>query len=204
MFFRTLIIFLGLVLIFPELIDLFLTFFRSGRVLENTRYFLWDMAFGMYGDHPIFGVGPGQFQDNMYKYLPVLYGSWEESQISLLNDVAGKNNVGIAHNFFISKLSELGILGIMTAIILPTIFFYMVIKLKNKMKVNKSENYSIVVGIYGTGIGLFYRSIFEVTGLLSYGWITRDLPFWVLMVVLFKLYLIVGSKTAPKIIFPIK
>ncbi|HCY77911.1 MAG TPA: hypothetical protein DHV28_18550 [Ignavibacteriales bacterium] len=196
LFFRSLTISLGLVLIFPELMDLFLTFFRSGRVFENIRYFLWDMAFGMYGDHPIFGVGPGQFQDNMYKYLPVLYGSWEESRISLLNEVAGKNNVGIAHNFFISKLSELGVLGIITAITLPTIFFYMVIKLKNKMKINKFENYSIIVGLYGTGIGLFYRSLFEVTGLLSYGWISRDLPFWLLMVVLLKFYHTVDSKVA--------
>jgi len=204
LFFRALTIFLGLLLIFPKLIDLFLTFFRSGSVFENTRYYLWDMAFKMYLDNPIFGIGPGLFQDNMYKHLPVMLGSWDETRIRMLDELAGKNNVGIAHNFFISKLSELGVLGILTSVILPVIFFYFAINLIKKMKGTKSKNYSIVVGIYGTGIGLFYRSLFEVTGLLSYGWITRDLPFWVLMVVLLKLYLTVSAKTAPKIISPIK
>ena len=181
--FRTILLFFSLFFVFPNLIDAFLTFFRVGRVFENTRYILWEIAFSMYKDHPIFGVGPGLFRDYMYKYLPIMLGSWEERhQIRLLyNESSG---VGLAHNFFISKISDLGILGLLTSILLPTLFFSTCIKLIKRMKNEKSNAYPIIVGICGIGLGLFYRSFFEVTGLLSYGWITRDLPFWLMFSIL--------------------
>jgi O-antigen ligase len=171
-----------LILLFPNLIDLFLAFFRTGRILENTRYYLWDMGFGMFKDNPILGVGPGLFQDHMYKYLPLMFGTWEEQGIRMLNAQVGSNNVGISHNFFVSKASELGIIGLLTAIILPYIFFYKANKVIKSLKYYMTDSYPIIVAIYCIGIGLIYRSFFEVTGFISYGWISRDLPFWLVFI----------------------
>lgn len=187
---RTTLFLSGLLFFFPQVIDVFLTFFRSGRVLENTRYILWDMAFEIYKDNPIFGVGPGLFRDSMYKHLNVMLGTWEESQVRLLyNEGSG---VGLAHNFFISRITDMGLLGFLTAILLPILFTYTGIKLIKRMRYLKTDAYPIIVCVCGIGLGLFYRSFFEVTGLLSYGWITRDLPFWLMFLIL--IYYFVNTK----------
>lgn len=182
---RVIFVLFGLLLFFPSLINVFLTFFRVDRVLDNTRYVLWDMAFAMYIDHPIFGVGPGLFRDYMYKYLPVMLGTWQEGQLRWLYEVVGNGSGGgLPHNFFISKIAELGILGFMTALILPILFFYTGNKLVKRMRKENSNNFPLIVSIFCIGVGLFYRSFFEATGFLSYGWITRDLPFWLIFLIL--------------------
>jgi hypothetical protein len=51
-------------------------------------------------------------------------------------------------------------------------------------KNNRPDEYLISLSIYSIGIVLFIRAFFEVDGIFSYGFITRDLPFWICFVVL--------------------
>lgn len=180
----SIVLVLSVILLFPNLFEVFLTFFRSERVLENTRYYLWDMGIGMFKDNPIFGVGPGLFQHYMYNYMPLMFGSWEELGIRSLNATAGANHVGISHNFLIARASELGIIGLLTAFLIPVIFYNNSKNILKEMKSNFINDYPLIVAIYSIGIGLIFRSFFEVTGFLSYGWFSRDLPFWLVFIIL--------------------
>ncbi len=148
------------------------------------RYILWDIAFGIIKDNPIFGIGPGTFKYYIYKYLPVQLGSWNERLIYFVYKEAG---TGHAHNFWLYRFSELGIFGFIGAVALPFIFFYLIYKVRKHIK-NKFEYTVIVIAITGSIIGLLYRSIFESTGFLTNGWITRDLPFWIIFSIVIYIY----------------
>ena len=173
-----------ILVIFPKIVDIISTFLRFNRVFENLRYILWDIAFGIIKDNPIFGIGPGTFKYYMYKYLPVQLGSWNERSIYFVYKEAG---TGHAHNFWLYRFSELGIFGFIGAVALPVIFFYLIFKLGKYIK-NKYEYTVIIVAITGSILGLLYRSMFESTGFLTNGWITRDLPFWVIFLIVIFLF----------------
>jgi hypothetical protein len=48
--------------------------------------------------------------------------------------------------------------------------------------------YFIILGTIAVGIGLFIRGLFEAIGLIYYGYITADLPFWILFGILIFIY----------------
>lgn len=173
-----------IIAIFPKVIDVISTFFRFNRVFENLRYLLWDIAFGIIKDNPIFGIGPGTFKFYIYKYLPVQLGSWNERSIYFVYKEAG---TGHAHNFWLYRFSELGIFGFIGAVALPCIFFYLIHKIKKNIKL-RYEFTVIITAITGSILGLLYRSMFESTGFLTNGWITRDLPFWILFLIVIYFY----------------
>ncbi len=166
--------------IIPYISSIMDNFFRVDRILENTRYYLWDMAWGMIKDNPIFGVGPGMFNHYMYTYLPVAMGSWTEREIYVLQQIAASP----AHNFFLMRASEEGILGLISAIGIFFAFFRYGFDLIKKNKTGNNNYFLISVGITAIGSGLFVRSFFEATGIFTNGWITRDLPFWLLFSIL--------------------
>jgi hypothetical protein len=45
----------------------------------------------------------------------------------------------------------------------------------------ESVEYYIVLGITGVGVFMFIRGLFEPQNILSYGGISFDLPFWLLI-----------------------
>jgi len=173
-----------IIAIFPRIIDILGVFFRANRVLENTRYYMWDIAFGIIKNNPIWGSGPGMFKLYIYKYMPVMLGSWTESQIRWIYNEAG---TGESHNYLLYKFSETGIMGLISAIALPIIFFYLASKVLHEVRANRKW-YILMISIIGSGIGLIARSFFESTGLLTDGWITRDLPYWILLIIIIYLY----------------
>lgn len=169
-----------LLFLIPYLNTIVDNYFRVNRIFENTRYYLWEMAWGMIKDYPILGVGPGMFNHYMYTYLPVRMGSWTEQQIYVLQQIAAAPS----HNFFLMRASQEGIFGLVSAVGIFFIFFSYGFRLI-KISKNISENYFILsVGITGIGLGLLVRSFFEATGVFTNGWITRDLPFWLLLGIL--------------------
>jgi len=172
--------------ILPSVSGLFAIYFRIDRVFENIRYYLWSMSGRIIADNPIWGTGPGQFKNYMYNYIPVMLGSWEESQITWIYKNAG---LGESHNFFLFRTAELGFGGLISAILLPVIFIYLCYKVM-KQNFHSRKSYYLVVGIFSLGIGMLIRSFFESTGLLSHGWITRDLPFWICFAVIIHFYVI--------------
>jgi hypothetical protein len=77
----------------------------------------------------------------------------------------------------------MGIAGLFLSIILIVIFYQLIKKAYNVVNRN-SINYYLITGISAAGISLFIRGLFEWGGILSYGMITNDLPFWLLIVTL--------------------
>jgi O-antigen ligase len=172
------------ILVSPFLLEMIQLYFRAGRILENTRYLLWDMSAGIIADNPIWGTGPGQFKSQMYSHMPVMLGTWNAEQIKWVYESSG---LGESHNFYLFRTAELGILGLASAVCLPVIFTFYSLKTMKAYKGNK-KLYSLSAGIFSMGVGLFARSFLEATGLLSHGWISRDLPFWLCFAVIIYLY----------------
>jgi hypothetical protein len=46
----------------------------------------------------------------------------------------------------------------------------------------------MAVTMTGIGIGVFFRSFYEVDGVLTYGYITRDLAFWLIFIIQIFIY----------------
>ncbi len=159
-------------------------YFRTGRALENTRYSLWEIAVGIIKDQPIFGIGPGSFRYYLYKYLPIEFGSWNETQIRYMAEV---NGTGYAANLFLQLTADMGILGFLAAFLLHLTFFYFAKAVIYQYK-NNPLYYKIAVTVTGIVTGLLIRGLFEGNGILTYGFITRDLPFWICFAVLIYLY----------------
>lgn len=154
-----------------ELVDMFM---RVERM--DTRMYFWGAGFDVIFDYPLVGIGPDLFQHDIFNYLP------SEAYAFYHPDAwFGKAN---PHNFFLLMISENGLLGFLTSISLVVLYFYLGFR---AIKITKRDHYDIYllsVALTGIGIGIFVRAFYEVTGIMSYGYITRDLPFWLLMSIL--------------------
>ncbi len=163
-----------------NLINTFENYIRAERIFNNPRTNLWTISWSIIDDYPFFGVGPGMFKNYMFTYLPISLNSWSMKDIYFIYEYA---SVGHAHNFFLFRFTELGIPGLLTGIYLLFIFFKLSFKTMKTYALIDRNTYLFIVGVIGCGLGLIGRSVFESTGLLSYGWITRDLPFWLLLAI---------------------
>jgi O-antigen ligase len=167
------LLFLTLYLIPPiqELVDLFM---RVERM--DTRTYFWEAGIDVISDYPIVGIGPDLFQHSIFNYLPS-----EAYKFYHPDAWFGKAN---PHNFFLQLFSENGLLGFMSSISLFSLYFYLGFR---SIKITKRKYYDIFLlstALTGIGLGIFIRAFFEVTGIMSYGYITRDLPFWLLLSIL--------------------
>lgn len=169
-----------IILLIDPLRELFLTFIRYERIFENVRGYYWQIAIEIFKDNPVLGVGPHMFEENIYRYLPVKMNSFNEYSLWWARS-------GTAHNFLLYRLSEYGLIGLFNA----GLFIYMILKFSGKIldHIEPTNKYRyIVLGIRGVTLGLLARSLFETTGLLSNGWITKDLPFWVALLIIMYIY----------------
>jgi len=55
--------------------------------------------------------------------------------------------------------------------------------------VGTEKFYFIILGIIAVGIGLFERGLFETIGLIFYGYIIVNLPFWILFSIIIFTYI---------------
>ncbi len=169
-----LIIFLILLVLFfsiSELNQAVTTYLRLDTVSDREVY--WQMGFDIIKDNPILGIGVDVFDKFFFNYAPSSTINYFKSDF--LN--IGKPH---PHNFFLFYTAENGILGLFTSIMFFVMFFYYAIKAMRLTKNIDYDFYVLTVTITGIGVGLFFRSFIEVTGYLIYGYITRDLPFWLL------------------------
>ncbi|GJQ63494.1 MAG: hypothetical protein SCALA702_25470 [Melioribacteraceae bacterium] len=183
LFFRTLYVGMGLlliVLLIDPLREFFLMAIRYERVFENIRGYYWQIAAEIISDNPIFGVGPGLFEDNIYRYLPVQMNSFDEFQLHWARS-------GTTHNFILYRFSEYGIFGVINAVFFIFIIFNFSGKILSNIGIKNNYRY-IVYGIRGLSFGFMARSLFETSGILTNGWITRDLPFWLAFILLTYIY----------------
>ncbi len=175
---------LFIISIVTELGDTILLYFRLSTVF-SAREYLWNIAYDIISDNPILGVGPEMSRFYIDKYFPASFGSWEESEIRNIQNNAVP---GMAHNLYLSSLSELGISGLIIILLLISIFSYFVFKLKKNYSHFNLREKVIIMGLTSIGVGMFFRSLVETNGVLSYGWIMSDLPFWICFMCLLNLY----------------
>jgi len=110
-----------------------------------------------------------------------MLGTWDEKQIRWVHDFSG---AGHAHNFILMKLTELGVVGLLISMfLLGYILKISYSAIKDVYDRSNSESKLNVI-IFSTFCGLFARSFVEATGLFTNGWISRDLPFWLFVLIM--------------------
>lgn len=174
-------LFVVILILFTPIYELISTVLRFERIV-NTRSYIWDIAYDIISNNIIFGVGPGMFPNFIYKYLPVMLGTWDEQSINFVYSEAG---LGHAHNFFLFYFSELGLLGLLFTVAFAVLFYNLAFRYFNKFKGSNYSDFRITALAISLFTGALARGIFESIGIFSYGWIERDLPLWIVLAVFF-------------------
>jgi len=147
---------------------------------------LWEISLNLIEDNFLFGIGPGAYASKMFDYFPVMLNSYHGQRlIELYEMTTGTNS---AHNFYLVMFTDLGILGLFVSLMLPYVFFKISKTVLTLLKKSKNNSYYLVVGIAGTMTGLLVRALFDGINILSYGWISVDLPFWLMFSILIYFY----------------
>lgn len=157
----------------PEIQDLFDLFIRLETIGE--REHLWNAGLLMYDDFPLFGVGPDMFRNYFFNYIP--------SSAGVLVQAVYSGGSPHPHNFFLFLASENGALGILAGISIFISMFYYSIKSILLTRNKDREFFLISVACLGICSGFFIRTFSDVEGILNYGYITRDLPFWLVFMI---------------------
>lgn len=168
-----------LIIIFNDSVqNIFSLLFRIERGVTGRDY-LWELSFNVIKDNPIFGLGPGAYKYEAFNYFPIMLNSWTGEM--LIKTFIEANGANLSHNYFLFLFSELGVLGLAISIYLMIIFlsFWRVLCFFND-KTNNS--YYLVVALLAIGTSEFVRSLFESIGILFYGVISADLPFWLVFI----------------------
>lgn len=137
----------------------------------SQRDYLWAAGVEVMKDYPIFGVGTEMFHHKFYSYVPTA-GAYMFDLFRILQKPH-------PHNYSLWLITENGILGWICSFAIFGFYFYMGFKLMKKLSKVKDEAYYFSLGLTSVGILVFVRSFFEVEGIFSYGYISRDLPFWI-------------------------
>jgi O-antigen ligase len=162
---------------YQPLNELLTTFLRIESGM-SARDYLWKMSMDMINENMIFGIGPGAYQYEMLNYFPYMLDNWWGKLIIYFIEVSGGAN--LSHNFFLTFFTDMGILGILTAITLPIIYFRIGIKTLIKFKNLDRGDYYLVIALFSAGSSIILRNFFNGIGLLYVGGIQTDLPFWLI------------------------
>ncbi len=146
----------------------------------SQRQYLWASGIEIMKDYPFFGVGTEMFPYKFYTYVPTS-GSYMFDLFRILQKPH-------PHNYSLWLITENGILGWICALSLFGVYLFMGFKLISNLSVKKDEVYYFGIGLTAIGIMVFVRSFFEVEGIFSYGYISRDLPFWISYILLAYFY----------------
>lgn len=158
------------------LIDLFL---RPERI--GTRDLFWQSGIEVIKNNFLVGTGAGTFEH-------LFYTNASSSIIDLMQSSSSTGGTPHPHNLFLYFWAENGILGLLNICFFFYTFFYLIIKVKNRLLDTKGDAYPIVISILSIIVGILVRSFFEITGVITYGFITRDLPLWIILIILIFLY----------------
>jgi len=129
----------------------------------------------------LLGAGPAGTRSELYSNLPYLLHSPQEWVISVIYELGDMNQT---HNYYLYFFSDLGIVGLLLSLALPTIYFINCRKVYKAIKSIKDTHYYIILGLVGSGIFIFTRGLVEQMNIISYGAIYYDLPFWLLVSIL--------------------
>ncbi len=179
--FLSLIIISLVLLAIPVIQDFILILLRPREF--SAREHLWNSGVDMFRDHLMSGVGPEQFPKFFYTYL-------SHSALMLFEETGALTlgKIPSPHNYFLLMGAENGVLGFLSSISIFILFFYISAKTLMMSKNIDREYYIFSVAIMAIGVGTFLRAFFEISGIMYYGYISRDLPFWIIFLILIFIY----------------
>jgi O-antigen ligase len=178
MFYRVtgvLILMILLLITIPPVYNTIELYLRLDTV--NQRDYLWQAGAEVISDNLIFGVGPRAFPNYFYSYAP-------SHIFEFFNLDIWKYGIPQPHNLFLYYWAENGILGFISIVTFFIVYFYLSVKVIKSTRNNNDEYFILALSAAGIGLGMLFRSFFEVSGILSYGYITLDLPFWLVVSIL--------------------
>jgi O-antigen ligase len=167
---------LVLIFIFYQPLNELLTTFLRLESGMSARDYLWKMSMDMINDNTLFGIGPGAYQYEMLNYFPYMLDNWWGKLFIYYSEVSGGAN--LSHNLFLTFFTDMGILGILTSIALPVVYFRIGIMTIIKFKNRDRDVYYLIVALFAAGASIILRNFFNGIGLLYVGGIQTDLPFW--------------------------
>ena len=150
------------------------------------RDLLWASSFQIIKDNPIFGLGLGAYKYEIFNYFPAMLNTWTGDWVVKLYEMTNGKN--ISHSIILMFFSDMGVLGLLTVLSLPVIYFKVGIKTLNYFKDSQPWKYYFTVALFTSGTTMFLRGLVDDIGLLSYGIISADLPFWLVFISLIHLY----------------
>ena len=174
-----------LVIVFGAFSDILLIILRVEAGLTGRNY-LWTISFDIIKDHFVFGIGPGAYKYVWLDYFPVMLSSWTGQTLVALHNMAPDSN--LSHNFYLLFFSDMGILGLLTALSLTFIYFKIGFKTLFLYKTQPNDTYYLIVALFASGASVFVRVFSDSIGLMSYGAITADLPFWLVFISIIHFY----------------
>ncbi|QQS34655.1 MAG: O-antigen ligase family protein [Ignavibacteriales bacterium] len=182
------ILVLLLFLVVPVLNDYLQAYIRIESITERDD--IWSQGMAMTVDHLFLGVGPELYPTKVYSYYSAEYTSKWEGKTA---EEIGRES---PHNYLLLMFSENGLLGFCSILFLYYLYFYHGIKAMKFYKVYNKDIYIFSLFITLIGILIMIRSFFEVDGILGYGFLSRDITFWLLFIFLIKLNI---NQKSPKI-----
>jgi O-antigen ligase len=184
------IVLLAFLFLYQSLNEFVTLLLRIEEGMSNRDY-LWTLSLNIINDHPVFGIGAGSYKYEMFNYFPVMFSSWSgQTIINLWEKTSGAN---ISHNFFLRSYTDLGILGLISALLIPVIYFRIGLKTVQYYRKGNKKTYYVLLALFISGATMFLRSAVDDIGILTYGWIAADLPFWLIFSCIVFYYKNIGS-----------
>ena len=161
------------IILFSETVqNMLMIIFRVESVLTH-RDVLWKAAWDIFKDHPYLGTGPWTYKEYVYNYTRVVPGTWLSSIVIF--------SKGGAHNFYLNSAAQLGVGGIIMSISVFVLYFR---KFKGALKVSNRTNFRYLLYPCGAIVaGMFGRSFFQSNGIITSGWLSMDIYFWVMFII---------------------
>jgi len=175
-----------LIILLIEPINEALSLFLRLEAGLSQRHFFWDLAYNIIKDNPILGIGPGSYKYLEFNYMPVLLNSWAGHIIVDLSRVIDGANV--SHNMYLKFTSDMGIPGLLSVLYFFVLFFHISVSTINKAIKGNKVLYLLILVISTVLGSMFIRCFFDDIGILNYGIIVTDLPFWLLFGILIFFY----------------
>ena len=121
---------------------------------NGTRSVLAKIALNAFNEHPINGMGYGQFRKNFHTYV--------DDDIRKIGNIEiekalAENAEKMTHNDFLTVVAELGLIGLVFVIFL---FYKLYVELK-KLLLHSRNNYFLSIGLIGSSLifSLFHNNL---------------------------------------------
>jgi O-antigen ligase len=181
-FYASIIILLSLLLIlvvYEPFGNIATLLFRLERGLTGREH-MWAISMDIIKENPVFGIGVGTFKAEMFNYFPVMINSWVGRELVNLHTITG-TGTNLSHNFFLGFFTDMGIFGFLTTLTLISVYFRIGIKTLSIYKERNKETYYLIIALFLGGATMFIRGLVDNVGILSYGVISSDLPWWLIL-----------------------